>query len=185
MPTTFVGHLTAAISFKETAKPPPRWQIHPEDLLVFKSFLVSWVISTAHSKHDFVSLCSPGKHLRHSCSETLMFSAPHDGLFNEAHLKTLDCLKKHLVWELVLPRLTCQHLMFSCLSVTVPCCLLLCPLTMKKALNLWTWCNEFLLFREAFSCNHSWSKWFISAALLGVLSMTEEWKIQSSARNRK
>ena len=36
----------------------------------------------------------------------------------------------------------------------------------EEALSLWTWCNEFLLFSGAFSCNRSWSKWFISAALL-------------------
>lgn len=39
----------------------------------------------------------------------------------------------------------------------------------EEAPGLWAWCNEFLSFRGAFSCNHSWSKWFISVALLCAL----------------
>lgn len=42
--------------------------------------------------------------------------------------------------------------------------------------GLWTWCNEFPLFRGSFSCNHIWSKCFNSAALICTLVFSAQLK---------
>lgn len=120
----FIGYLTAVISSKENISRLTNPSRRPS--------------SARKLLYELNNSCTPFKiwfsqSLRsRKVLGTLMSSAPHGALFKEAHPSTPNLLQKHLACRLVLLPLTSQHLMFSYLSVIVPCCFSLCPLILKR-----------------------------------------------------